>query len=323
MARSVATRKRITIVTPAARGSRSGNRVTALRWAALLRQLGHLVTIATEWQNLPTDILVTVHAVKSAQAVLAASREQPGIRVVTLLAGTDIYPQFAPGAEAMAAMARADALIALQPRALDLLPAELLKKSRTVVQSATAADTAKRATFTATVIAHLRPIKQPHIAVEAINLVPAALDVHLVLAGSRLDDDYGQRVATLVEQSPRAEWVGDLSRRDTKRLIASSHACIVPSSAEGGANVVSEAIAAGTPVLCTAIPGNLGLLGDDWPGAFPVGDAAALATLLERAVTESQFLDELCRRTRQLQAMVAPETERQAWQTLLLELNGS
>lgn len=323
MADSVATRLRITIVTPAARGSRSGNRVTALRWAGLLRQLGHHVTIATEWRNPPSDVLITVHAVKSAASVLAASNDQPGIRIVTLLAGTDIYPTFAPGDEAQAALLRADALLALQPHALDLLPPELLAKSRTIVQSATTTATAKRDAFTATVIAHLRPIKQPHIAIEAIEMVPANLDLRLVVAGSRLDDDYGQRVADLVQSSPHAEWVGALSRRATKQLIASSHICIVPSSAEGGANVVSEAIAAGTPVLCTAIPGNLGLLGDDWPGVFPVGDAAALAALLTRTATEKPFLDDLCLRTDQLQSMVDPSTERQAWHALLLELSQS
>ncbi|MGK0303417.1 MAG: putative glycosyltransferase (TIGR04348 family), partial [Planctomycetota bacterium] len=307
----------------ATRGSRSGNRVTALRWAGLLRQLGHRVTIATEWQNQPSDVLVTVHAVKSAKSVLAASHDQPGIRVVTLLAGTDIYPTFTPGEEARAALSRADALLALQPRALSLLPAELLKKSRTIVQSATTTATPKRDAFTATVIAHLRPIKQPHIAVEAIEMMPKRIDMRLIIAGSSLDDNYGQRVAELVKRSPGAEWVGALPRRATKQLIASCHICIVPSSAEGGANVVSEAIAAGTPILCTAIPGNLGLLGDDWPGVFPVGDSAALAALLERAATEKSFLDDLCLRTREMQSMVDPSTERQAWHTLLLELSMS
>lgn len=321
MADSVATRKRITIVTPAVRGSHSGNRTTALRWAGLLRQLGHHVTIASKWQNPLSDVLITVHAVKSAESVLAANADQPGILIITLLAGTDIYPTFAPEKEARAALSRADALLVLQPRAMDLLPAELREKSRTIVQSATATASPKRETFTATVIAHLRPVKQPHIAVAAIELLAKSLDMQLIVAGSRLDDDYGQRVANLAKQSPRAEWVGALSRRATKQLVASSHICIVPSSAEGGANVVSEAIAAGTPILCTSIPGNLGLLGNDWPGAFPVGDATALAALIERAATEKSFLDDLCLRTRKMQSMVDPSTERQAWHALLHDLS--
>lgn len=320
MVESVATGQRITIITPARRRSPSGNRVTALRWAGLLRQLGHRVRIATEWRDHPCDVLLTVHAVKSAEAVLAASKDRPDLRIATLLAGTDIYPEFSPDARAREALERADALVALQPRALDLLPANLLEKSRTIVQSATSAPTPKRDVFTACVIAHLRPVKQPHVAVEALSLRGDDLDLRLVVAGSRLDDDYGTRIAELVAREPACEWVGPLSRRDTKQLIASSHVCIVPSSSEGGANVVSEAIAAGTPCVCTAIPGNLGLLGEHWPAVFPVGDARALAELLRRCAKETSFLDDLCHRTVDLQSMVDPRTERRAWQSLLVEL---
>ena len=51
---------------------------------------------------------------------------------------------------------------------------------------------------------------------------------------------------------------------------------------EGGANVVSEAIAVGVPVVGVAHPGSVGLLGEDYPGYFPVGDTEGLAALLRR-----------------------------------------
>ena len=74
MGKSLATSRRITIITPAGHGSKRGNRVTALRWAGLLRQLGHRVSIATEWRDHAVDVLITVHAIKSATAVLAAAK---------------------------------------------------------------------------------------------------------------------------------------------------------------------------------------------------------------------------------------------------------
>lgn len=322
MVDSVTRPQRIAIITPAARGSSSGNRVTALRWAGLLRQLGHCVTIATEWRNQAADVLITVHAVKSADSVLAASCDRPNIRIITLLAGTDIYPSFEPDETTTAALARANALIALQPRALNLLPEQLRKKSYTLVQSATAVTSPRYQQFTAAVIAHLRPIKQPHIAIQAAAMLAPKIDIQLILAGSQLDDDYGQSIKASVANTKRTKWVGALPRRETKELLASSHACILPSQVEGGANVISEAIAAGTPILCSAISGNLGLLGDDWPGMFPMGDAAALAKLLERMVTEKSFFDELCQRTQQLQAMVDPAIERQAWGEILQKISG-
>lgn len=320
MTESLAGSLRITIITPAPRGSRSGNRVTALRWAGLLRQLGHRVNVATEWRQQACDVLVTVHAVKSADSVLAASEQCPDLRIVTLLAGTDIYPRFAPSERAQAALIRADALIALQPRAIDLLPEELRNKTRTIVQSATALPAPRHEPFTAIVLAHLRPIKQPLLAVAAVDKVAAEVAIQLTLAGEQLDDAYGQQVQNAVARSTRARWIGPLSRSASKRELSASAICIVPSSSEGGANVVSEAIAAGTPILCSDIPGNTGLLGDDWPGTFPAGDADALARLLTRAATDRTFFDELCRRTRALQPMVAPATERAAWRELLAQL---
>lgn len=313
----------ITIVTPAARGARTGNRVTALRWAGLLRQLGHrarLRTTAAGAVPAATDVLVTVHAVKSADAVLTARAARPRLPIVTLLSGTDIYPAFAPDQRTARALDAADALVALQPRALDVLPPELRRKARTIVQSATPAAAPRDATFSACLLSHLRPVKDPLVAVTALGRLPTDVPIKLRLAGDLLDADYGARVLAAVDASERAEWLGLLDRVASKRLIARSHVCLVPSLAEGGANVVSEAIAAGTPVLCSAIPGNLGLLGDDWPATFPPGDAAALAHLLARAASDRAFLDSLCTRTRALQPMVAPATERAAWRALLADL---
>ena len=62
---------------------------------------------------------------------------------------------------------------------------------------------------------------------------------------------------------------------------------------EGGANVVVEAITSGTAVVGTRMPGNVGMLGNDYPGYFAVGDPAALAGLVSRASRDPAFLREL------------------------------
>jgi len=48
--------------------------------------------------------------------------------------------------------------------------------------------------------------------------------------------------------------------------------CLVTPQLEGGANVISEALALGVPVLSSCIGGSLGLLGADYAGYFRAGD---------------------------------------------------
>ncbi|MEC8253472.1 MAG: glycosyltransferase [Planctomycetota bacterium] len=310
----------IAIVTPAPRGSRGGNRATALRWAGLLRQLGHRPRLCQEWRDQPCDVLITVHAVKTAAAVRAARRARPALPILTLLSGTDIYGDGGPSDEALATLTDADRIITLQHLARATLPPEMWPRTRTMVQSATAVASPRDESFTACVLAHLRPVKAPLIAVRALASLGDDTPLTLTLAGERLDEGYSDEVKQAIESEPRAVFLGPQTRRESKALLARSTVCVVPSLAEGGANVVSEAIAAGTPVLCSAVPGNLGLLGERWPGAFAAGDVAACAAALRRAATDRPFLDDLRARTRSLQPMVAPATERAAWRALLREV---
>lgn len=53
---------RITIVTPARTGTRTGNRHTAQRWARLLRRRGHRVRVCVEWDGRPAELLLALHA---------------------------------------------------------------------------------------------------------------------------------------------------------------------------------------------------------------------------------------------------------------------
>jgi glycosyltransferase involved in cell wall biosynthesis len=70
---------------------------------------------------------------------------------------------------------------------------------------------------------------------------------------------------------------------------------VLSSLSEGGANVMSEAVAARVPVLATRIDGSIGLLGRDYPAYFPVGDTEALARLLNRIETDAAFLERAAR----------------------------
>ena len=94
---------------------------------------------------------------------------------------------------------------------------------------------------------------------------------------------------------------------------------VLSSLMEGGANVISEALAVPVPILASRIPGSVGLLGEEYPGFFPVGDTQALASLLEKTETDTGFYEELLTHCRRLASLVSPAHELQAWKQLLQE----
>ena len=60
---------RIGLITPAPAGTRYGNRITALRWARVLRSLGHRVCVAQTYDGAPYDLLIALHARRSHDAI--------------------------------------------------------------------------------------------------------------------------------------------------------------------------------------------------------------------------------------------------------------
>jgi hypothetical protein len=123
---------RVFLICPASPGSREGNRTTALRWAAKLRTLQHRVRIRDAYGSEPCDVLVALHARKSAPAVFASvenCRERP---VVVALTGTDLYRDLPESAEAQRAMDLAARLVVLQPLAIERLAEPQRAKARVI-----------------------------------------------------------------------------------------------------------------------------------------------------------------------------------------------
>ncbi|MGH9578900.1 MAG: hypothetical protein ACRD3R_15795, partial [Terriglobales bacterium] len=57
------------------------------------------------------------------------------------------------------------------------------------------------------------------------------------------------------------------------------------------------------------IPGNLGLLGDEYPAYFAAQNTRALAALLRRTFSDAAFYGELRKRVTRLRPMVDPKRE--------------
>lgn len=311
------------IVTPAPRGSLSGNRRTAVRWAEMLEGLHHRSKIVEEYQGDACDVMIGLHAAKSADSIARFRAERPAAPLLVALTGTDLYGSLQHSKAAMRSLDLATRLIALHPLAGEALPENLRPRLRVILQSAEPLREAPPPTsdaFEICVLGHLRLVKDPFRAAEAAALLPADSRIRVLHAGLALEPEMEARAREEQTSNPRYRWLGQLQRADALRLLARSRLLVLSSLMEGGANVVGEAVVQGVPVIASRIAGSVGLLGADHPGLFPTGDTQALADLMRRSETDPAFYDELRARSRTLATAFAPAREREAWHNLLAEI---
>jgi len=147
--------------------------------------------------------------------------------------------------------------------------------------------------------------------------------IHVLHLGSALEPEFESRARDEQQSNPRYSWLGGLPREQALRVLARCRLMVLSSTMEGGANVISEALVHGVPVLASRIPGSIGLLGHDYPGYFTTGDTDSLAELLRRAETDSGFYAELADRARKLAPRFTPDREREGWRRMLEELTTS
>lgn len=313
----------ISLITPVPPQSRSGNRVTAIRWARLLRALGHRVVIECSFSGRRCDAMIALHALRSHRSIVRFAREFPDKPLIVALTGTDLYRDIHRSTQAKASLKLATRLIVLQAKGIDELPRRHREKTRVIHQSVEPLRTRaikRKGVFEVCVIGHLRPVKDPFRAALAVRRLPSSSAIVVTHAGAALSDSMRGRAETEAVSNGRYAWVGNIPRYQARRLLARSRLLVLTSKMEGGANVISEAIADSVPVLASRIAGSIGLLGEDYPGYFPVGDTDALRELLLRAETEATFYRRLCGYVRRLRPMVTPARERKALRILLAEV---
>src|SRR5258706_15789386 len=112
---------KIGIVTPAPPDSRHGNRVTALRWATILRRLGNHVSLLQTYDGKPYDLLVALHARRSHSSIVSFRRHNPEAPVIVALTGTDLYSDIRTNHLARKSLQIATRIVVLQPKAIDEL----------------------------------------------------------------------------------------------------------------------------------------------------------------------------------------------------------
>jgi glycosyltransferase involved in cell wall biosynthesis len=171
--------------------------------------------------------------------------------------------------------------------------------------------------FEVCVLGHLRDVKDPFRAAEASRRLPSDSTIRIVHIGGVLQPEMADMARAEEARNPRYRWLGELPRGRAVRRLARCRAMVLSSVMEGGAHAICEAIACGVPILASRVPGNVGLLGEDHPAYFEVGDTEALAVLLLRAERDPVWLAALRARSIARQPMVSPDAEREALAAVL------
>ena len=289
-----------------------------------MRQLGHRVTVTADYADEPADTMVAIHAWRSAEAIARFKTRHPKRWLILQLSGTDIYEHLTKDARpTLRSMELADRLVALNSLAWRVVPERFRKKLRVIFQSAPKPAAPRRPSersIDVCVIGYLRDVKIPKGRHRQRGCCPPRPEF-ASFTSAALTIPNGQPAATTeMAENPRYLWREEVPRAAVQKVLLRSHAMVLSSLSEGGANVISEAVMAGVPILASRADGNVGLLGTDYPG-YCACDTQALARLLQRIETDRSFVDQLRRASARLAPLFSPEREVAAWERLLAELS--
>lgn len=329
---------KIAIVTPAPPDSRYGNRITALRWATILRRLGNHVSILQTYDGESHHLLIALHARKSHPSIVNFRRHNPSAPILVALTGTDLYRDIRTNHRAQESLDIASRIVVLQPKAIEELSPRWQNKTRVIYQSVedkqgptgarstsaktriTSAEARTNGNFDVCVIGHLRAVKDPFRTAMAARSLPDWSKIRVLQIGGAMTAAMAERAHREMDTNERYRWLDEQPQSRVRRILSKMSLCVLSSRIEGGANVLSEAIAASVPILASRVDGNVGILGKDYPGYFEVGNTKQLARLLTRAETSPEYLAKLKASIKGLAVLIDPSREAQTWADLINEL---
>ena len=304
----MARRPSVCIVTPYLANANNGNWHTASRWARLLRP-AFRVQVANRWNGSPFDALIALHAGRSAAAIDAFARAHPDRALIVVLTGTDLYGGL--DATARRSLDLATRLVVLNELGRDALPASWRSKAHVVLPSASPLPrlAPRQRTFDVAVVGHLRAVKDPGLPMRVARGLPEHSRIRVLHAGSALERGWSRAARATARATDRYRWLAGLPGAAARALIRRARVLLHPSKEEGGATVIVEALQSGTPVIASDCAGNVGLLGRDYPGLFPVGDSDSARAMLLRAESEPAFHRRLLAAARRRARLFGPARE--------------
>ena len=280
------------------------------------------IIVQTQWSGEPCHALIALHARRSTASIAAYRARHPAGPLAVMLTGTDLYRDLPASREAAASLDCADCIVVLQEDAQRHLEPRWRRKSQVIFQSARTLAPAPKARdkLSCVIVGHLREEKDPATLMAAIGHIPRDVPVTFRHIGAPLDAKLAALARALQRRDPRYRYVGALGHGLTRCAIRAAHLLVHPSLMEGGANVIVEAVTAGTAVLASRVSGNVGMLGTGYPGYFDSGDASGLARRLVQASEEASYLRGLERACAARRKLFKPETEARAVRQLLRQM---
>ena len=124
----------------------------------------------------------------------------------------------------------------------------------------------------------LIPRKGQKFAIEALAVLPEAI---LLLAGKGEDENALKSLAERLGVAGRVRFLGAVPHGELPVVLNAADVFVLPTASEGLANAWVEALACGTPVVTTPIPGAQELVTDPAWGRLVPRDATAIATAVQ------------------------------------------
>jgi putative glycosyltransferase (TIGR04348 family) len=289
-----------------------------LRWQSFLKKLGHEVLISNHWSGKNTDALIALHAYRSHASLVQFRKLYPHRPIILIMTGTDLYRDMPSHPEVLKSMEMSDAIIVLQSAALTMIPKHLQAKTHVIYQSTKSVKRKAllKKSFLISVIGHLRPEKDPFCTPESLKYLRPESKIQVSHLGKAMSPEMKSLAKAYNKELKNYRWLDELSHSETLQQLSRSHLMVISSLMEGGAHVVTEAIAIGVPVIASDIPGNRGLLGDDYPGYYPVGDAKSLALMLQKTEFEPAFYKSLEAHIKKRVRYAQPSAEKRSIKSL-------
>jgi len=280
------------------------------------------VRLAAQWRSGSEALMIALHARRSAASIASWREARHDAPLLLVMTGTDLYRDIDDDASAQASLQHADRIVVLNQLGIGRLPPPVQAKACVLLQSCPARQALPKTHrhLRALMVGHLREEKSPRTYFEAALQLAGQDDILMDHVGVALNPLLGDEARAIAARCPHYRWLGALPHAATRRRIQAAHVLVHASRIEGGAHVVIEAMRSGTAVLASRIDGNVGLLGEDYAGYFPFGDAGALAGLLRRLRREPAMLDGLQRQCRARAPLFDPAREREALRDVVSRL---